>query len=173
MEDVVGISTNYLPAHAEGRKLLAAGDATAAQKLLESAYDDESRDWVRREILSLLVGIAVLANLNGINLRRSVAEATRTFAGIDEKEDKPGKAIDPDAKELAAIAGTYKQCDFTWKYSAQNGKLVREFEGARTEMTRRAPWYYASDDGQDAVFLLNSSGAVEYVHSDLVSAKKQ
>lgn len=58
-DDVIEISTNYLPAHAEGRKLLNAGDPEAARKLLEAAYDDESRDWVRREILSLLVQCAL------------------------------------------------------------------------------------------------------------------
>lgn len=40
-------------------------------------------------------------------------------------------------------------------------------------MKRRAPLYYAADDGQDALFLLDAKGQVEYVHSDLVSAKKQ
>ncbi|HTN00892.1 MAG TPA: hypothetical protein VL132_03395 [Planctomycetaceae bacterium] len=59
VEDVIEISTNYLPAHAEGRKLLRAGDVAAAQKLLEAAYENESRDWVRREILSLLVQCAL------------------------------------------------------------------------------------------------------------------
>lgn len=58
-EDVLEISTNYLAAHAEGRKLLAAGNVAAARQQLETAYDDESRDWVRREILSLLVQCAL------------------------------------------------------------------------------------------------------------------
>lgn len=59
VDDVIEISTNYLPAHAEGRKLLSAGDVSAAQKLLEPAYENESRDWVRREILALLVQCAL------------------------------------------------------------------------------------------------------------------
>jgi hypothetical protein len=122
------------------------------------------------------VGIGVLANLNGVNLRRSVAEATRLFAGLDEpaaKDEEPRKPLPPDAQELAAIAGEYRHCDFVWKYSVQNGKLVREFKGEKTELSRRGPWYYASDEGQDALFLLGAKGNVEYVHSDLVSAKKQ
>lgn len=119
------------------------------------------------------VGIAVLANLNGVTLRRSLAEATRVFAGLTEKRDERRPPIAADAKELAAIAGDYKQCGLTWKYSSQGGKLLRETAGEKTELTRRAPFYYAAEDGQDALFLLDAHGAVEYMHSDLVSAKKQ
>ena len=118
------------------------------------------------------VGIAVLTNLNGVSLRRSVAKATSVFAGLTEKRDEPPPPIAPDAKELTAISGEYKQCGLTWKYSGQGGKLLREAAGEKTEMTRRAPYYYASEDGQDALFLLDTHGVVEYVHSDLVSAKK-
>jgi hypothetical protein len=49
---------------------------------------------------------------------------------------------------------------------------VREFNEEKTELTRRAPFYYASEDGQDALFLLDKSGRVSYVHSDLMTAKK-
>lgn len=119
------------------------------------------------------VGIAVLANLNGINLRKSVAAATRIFAGLEEKREEPGKPIAPDAKELATVAGEYGHCELTWKYSLQGGKLLREFAGEKTELTRRAPFYYASDDGQDALFVRDEKGNVEYAHSDLISAKRQ
>lgn len=122
------------------------------------------------------VGIAVLANLNGISLRRSVAKATLLFAGLPDKQadkpDEPRPELAPDPKELAAIAGEYRQCDLTWKYSIHNGKLLREFASEKTELTRRAPWYYAAADGQDVVFLLDEKGNVEYMHSDLVSARK-
>lgn len=118
------------------------------------------------------VGIAVLANLNGANLRKTVAEATRVFAGLSETQDPLRKPLPPSAQELAAIAGEYRHCGFTFRYSGRDGKLVREFEGEETELLRRAPWYYASEDGQDALFLLDKSGKVAYVHSDLMSAKK-
>ena len=49
-------------------------------------------------------GIAVLANLNGVSLRKSVAKATSVFAGLEEKRDPPHPPIAPAAKELAAIA---------------------------------------------------------------------
>lgn len=126
-----------------------------------------------RMIPTRKVGIAVLANLNGASLRKSVAMATRMFAGLTDKPEEPRKPIAADARELAAIAGEYAQCGLTWKYSVQGGKLLREFEGDKTELTRRAPWYYASEDGQDALFVLDEKGGVEYAHSDLVSAKKQ
>ncbi len=118
-------------------------------------------------------GLAVLANLNGASLRKSVAQATRIFAGLEEKRDEPRPPLPPVAKELAAIAGEYKQCGLTWTYTVQGEKLVRQYDREKTEMTRRAPWYYASEEGQDAVFLLDAKGEVEYVHSGLVSAKKQ
>lgn len=119
------------------------------------------------------VGIAVLANLNGVNLRQSVTAATRLFAGLEEESDAPHPQLAPDAKELAAVAGEYRHCELTWKYVVQGAKLQREFNGEKTAMTRRAPWYYASEDGQDALFLRDARGRVEYVHADLVSAKKQ
>lgn len=118
------------------------------------------------------VGIAVLANLNGANLRKTVAEATRIFAGLTETQDTPRKPLPPSAQELAALAGEYRHCGFTFRYSVKDGKLVREFNDEKTELIRRAPWYYASEDGQDALFLLDKSGRVEYVHSDLMTAKK-
>ena len=58
-DDVLEISTNYLPAHADGRQRLAAGEPAAARELLERALEEESRDWVRREILALLVQCAL------------------------------------------------------------------------------------------------------------------
>lgn len=118
------------------------------------------------------VGIAVLANRNGANLRKTVAEATRVFAGLSETHYAPRKPLPPSAQELAAIAGEYRHCGFTFRYSAKDGRLVREFNEEKTELTRRAPFYYASEDGQDALFLLDPSGRVSYVHSDLMTAKK-
>lgn len=126
-----------------------------------------------RIIPSKKFGIAVLANLNGVSLRKSVARATSVFAGLEEKRDPPHPPIAPATKELAAIAGEYKQCGLIWKYTVKGDRLLRESAGEKTELTRRAPWYYASEDGQDAVFLLDKKGEVEYVHSDLVSARKQ
>lgn len=126
-----------------------------------------------RMIPAKQVGIAVLANLNGTNLRKSVARATHIFAGLDEPRDEPRPPIAPLASELAAVAGEYRQCGLSWRYSVAGDTLLREFAGEKTVMKRRAPLYYAADDGQDALFLLDAKGQVEYVHSDLVSAKKQ
>lgn len=126
-----------------------------------------------RMIPSKKIGLAVLTNLNGVTLRKSLAEATRLFAGLEEAPEEPRKPMAPDAAELARVAGEYRHCELSWRYTVQNGKLLREFKGEKAELTRRAPFYYASDDGQDALFLLDASGNVEYVHSDLVSAKRQ
>lgn len=167
-----------LPVPAEDRGKFFYGFGTVAYDLAEVPVFEHGG--VRRGYGSFIriipgkkFGIAVLANLNGANLRKSVARATRLFAGLEEKPDKPRPPVAPAAKELAAIVGEYKQCGLTWKYSVQGEKLLRESAGEKTELTRRAPWYYASEDGQDAVFLLDAKGEVEYVHSDLVSAKKQ
>ena len=98
---------------------------------------------------------------------------TLLFAGLSEKPDEPSPPLPPDPKELAAIVGEYRHCELVFKYSVRSGKLLREFQGEQTVFERRAPFYYESDDGLDAVFLRDASGKVAYVHSDLLSAKKR
>jgi CubicO group peptidase (beta-lactamase class C family) len=117
-------------------------------------------------------GIAVLANINGANLRYSLALATKLFAGLNEDLSDPIRPEKPDAAETRAIAGTYRQCDFVWKFAPRGDRLVQTFEGAETELKRVGPNDYISDEGQEVLFLRDAQGR-NYMHQDLVSARKE
>jgi hypothetical protein len=52
---ILGIETTYLPEHAEGTRLLDARSYQEAGSKLRVALEMESRRWVRREILALMV----------------------------------------------------------------------------------------------------------------------
>ena len=57
--DVVEVQTAYTARHDKGRQLLANGQAVAAAVELNAAVKEEDREWVRREILALLVRCAL------------------------------------------------------------------------------------------------------------------
>ncbi len=60
--EVISIETAQVQAHAEGLEKFAAGDTEAAVKLFEEALKQEPRDWVRRDILAMLVKCALRQN---------------------------------------------------------------------------------------------------------------
>jgi CubicO group peptidase (beta-lactamase class C family) len=117
-------------------------------------------------------GIAVLANMNGVNLRRSLALATTLFTGLNEDLSDPSRPEKPEPAETRAVAGTYRQCDFVWKFAPRGDRLVQTFEGAETELKRVGPNYYISGEGQEVLFLRDAPGR-SYMHQDLVSARKE
>jgi tetratricopeptide (TPR) repeat protein len=57
---VVELRTTFVPAHERGLAALARRDLPAAESALAEALDDESRRWVRREILAARVRIALV-----------------------------------------------------------------------------------------------------------------
>lgn len=61
-DEIVSVRTPQTTAHDQGIEQLQAGDAVEAEVLLEKALDEEPRQWVRREILALLVRCALRRN---------------------------------------------------------------------------------------------------------------
>jgi len=58
-EEVIEVTTNYVPQHVAGRKLFAEGRIAEADAAFKAALDDENRTWVRREILAAQVKCAL------------------------------------------------------------------------------------------------------------------
>ena len=60
--EVISIETPQVQSHAEGLQKFASGDTQAAATLFEEALKQEPRDWVRRDILAMLVKCALRKN---------------------------------------------------------------------------------------------------------------
>ncbi|MBI1345003.1 hypothetical protein GC163_01800 [bacterium] len=86
--DVVEVSTNYLPEHQAGLKLLADGRTTEAWSSLASALEEEPRAWVRREILAAQVKCALWSG----DLEQA---ATRFLAIVTSDELSPHYRLMP------------------------------------------------------------------------------
>jgi len=71
--EVVEVSTSYLPEHQAGLKHLADGDVTAAWQSLSIALEEETRPWVRREILAAQVKCALWTGDLGRGANRFLA----------------------------------------------------------------------------------------------------
>lgn len=125
-----------------------------------------------RMIPSKRIGIAIMTNLNGATLRSSLAALTKQFAGLEEEPEKEPAKVPVDSNEAAAIAGSYEQCGFKWTFTAASGGLVQEFEGTRIELSRIGPLDYAGPNGEEVLFIRGKSGAIEFMHQDLVGARK-
>jgi tetratricopeptide (TPR) repeat protein len=59
---VISIETSQTPNHIEGLEKFAAGDTNEAITLLETALGQDGREWVRRDILAVLVRCALRQN---------------------------------------------------------------------------------------------------------------
>ena len=57
--EVISIETPQVQSHAEALQKFASGDTKAAAELFEDALKQEPRDWVRRDILAMLVKCAL------------------------------------------------------------------------------------------------------------------
>jgi signal peptidase II len=57
--EILDVATHLTPAHAEGKDLLAKGQAREAFVRLDGALEQEQRVWVRREILALQIKCAL------------------------------------------------------------------------------------------------------------------
>lgn len=57
--EIIEVTTQYTPPHAEARKLFAEGNAKEAFAKLNEALERENRAWVRREILAMQVKCAL------------------------------------------------------------------------------------------------------------------
>jgi hypothetical protein len=123
-------------------------------------------------VLARKFAVIVLTNKSGETLRRTLNKASEL--GLELKDDKP-KAPKPapilSAAELAEYVGTYKGTT-TWEVFLKEGKLFVKNEGAEYSLTAKGDRKFSFGNKAELVFVLGKNGRIEFVFSELYSAKR-
>ncbi len=118
--------------------------------------------------------VIVLTNKSGETLRRTLNKAGEI--GLELKEEKPEEpkpAPVLNASELAEYLGTYKGTA-TWEVYLKEGKLFVKNEGAEYSLTAKGDrkFSFGKENESELVFVPGKSGRIEFVFSELYSAKR-
>ena len=95
---------------------------------------------------------------------------------LDLKPKQPEKAKPvpaPTAAELAEYVGTYKGTT-NWEVYLKDGKLLVKNEGTEYSLTASGErkFTFGSANENELVFVAGKSGRIEFIFSELYSAKK-
>lgn len=118
--------------------------------------------------------VIVLTNKSGETMRRTLNKASEL--GLDLKPDQPEKRKAPPVLSVAQLAeyvGTYKGST-TWEVYLKEGKLFVKNEGTEYFLTAKGErkFSFGSENENELVFVAGKSGRIEFVFSELYSAKR-
>ncbi len=118
--------------------------------------------------------VIVLTNKSGETLRRTLNKASELGLELkDEKPEAPKPAPVLSAAELAEYVGTYKGTT-TWEVFLKEGKLFVKNEGTEYALTTKGDrkFSFGNEGENELVFVAGKSGRIEFVFSELYSAKR-
>lgn len=118
--------------------------------------------------------VIVLTNKSGETLRRTLNKATEI--ALDLKEDKPEPLKPAPALTASAIekyVGVYKGTT-TWDVSLKEGKLLVKNDGKEYGLTYKGDqkFSFGDENENELVFVAGKSGRIDFVFSELYSAKR-
>jgi len=119
--------------------------------------------------------VIVLTNKSGETMRKSLNKATELGLGL--KDDQPEKAtpVAPlTAGEMAEYVGTYTHAPQVWEVTIKDDKLSLKFDGKDYLLTKSGnrKFTFGSSNENEIVFVPGKSGKIEFLFSELYSAKK-
>lgn len=121
--------------------------------------------------------VIVLTNKSGETLRRTLNKATELGLGWKpeepERPEKPGAPAALTATEMADYLGTYTGTT-RWEVYLKEGKLFVKNEGTEYQLTKSGDrkFSFGSANENELVFVPGKSGKIEFIFSELYSAKK-
>jgi len=120
--------------------------------------------------------VIVLTNKSGEILRRTLNKATELGLGLTAEEPESVRPAAPAAltpTEMAEFIGTYTGTT-RWEVYLKDGKLFVKNEGTDYHLTSSGnrKFSFGSANENELVFVPGKSGKIEFVFSELYSAKK-
>jgi hypothetical protein len=118
--------------------------------------------------------VIVLTNKSGETLRRTLNKASELGLELkDEKPEAPKTAPVLSAAELAEYVGTFKGST-TWEVYLKEGKLFVKNDGTEYLLTTKGDrkFSFGKENENELVFVQGKSGRIEFVFSELYSAKR-
>jgi CubicO group peptidase (beta-lactamase class C family) len=118
--------------------------------------------------------VIVLTNKSGETLRRTLNKASELGLELkDEKPEAPKPAPVLSAAELAEYVGTFKGST-TWEVYLKEGKLFVKNDGTEYLLTTKGDrkFSFGKENENELVFVQGKSGRIEFVFSELYSAKR-
>jgi CubicO group peptidase (beta-lactamase class C family) len=118
--------------------------------------------------------VIVLTNKSGETMRRTLNKASELGLGLKPDQPETAKpAPTLTAAQLAEYVGTYKGST-TWEVYLKEGKLFVKNEGTEYLLTAKGDrkFSFGSENENELVFVPGKSGRIEFVFSELYSAKR-
>jgi CubicO group peptidase (beta-lactamase class C family) len=118
--------------------------------------------------------VIVLTNKSGETLRRTLNRASELGLGLKpEAPEKLGTPSALTAAEMAEYVGTYTGTT-RWEVYLKEGKLFVKNEGTESQLTKSGDrkFSFGSANENELVFVPGKSGKIEFIFSELYSAKK-
>jgi CubicO group peptidase (beta-lactamase class C family) len=118
--------------------------------------------------------VIVLTNKSGVTLSQTVGKAMELGLPLQaESAERPATARPLTPAEVADFAGTYAHPPLRWEIFATDGKLWLRREGAEYPLTKIGDQRFTfGQDGEEIVLVPGPDGKIEYLFSNLYSAKK-
>ncbi|MEK6334574.1 MAG: serine hydrolase domain-containing protein [Acidobacteriota bacterium] len=118
--------------------------------------------------------VIVLTNKSGETLRRTLNRASELGLNLQPEEpEKPKSPPSPTPAELAEYVGSYKGTT-NWDVYLKDGKLFVKNEGTDYLLTASGErkFSFGSANENELVFVPGKTGRIEFIFSELYSAKK-
>lgn len=118
--------------------------------------------------------VIVLTNKSGETMRRTLNKASELGLGLKpDQAEKPKPTPAPGLAALAEYVGTYKGTT-TWEVYLKDGRLFVKNEGADYPLTWSGvrKFSFGKENENELVFIPGRSGRIEFVFSELYSAKR-
>lgn len=118
--------------------------------------------------------VIVLTNKSGETLRGTLTRATELGLGLKPEEAETPKPPPPlKSAEMAEYVGTYKGTT-NWEVYLKEGKLFVRNEGTEYQLTKSGDrkFSFGNANENELVFVPGKSGKIEFVFSELYSAKR-
>lgn len=118
--------------------------------------------------------VIVLTNKSGETMRRTLNRATELGLNLKPEEPvKPKPPPTPTAAQMSEYVGSYKGTT-NWEVYLKDGKLFVKNEGTDYALTASGErkFSFGSANENELVFVQGKSGRIEFIFSELYSAKK-
>lgn len=118
--------------------------------------------------------VIILTNKSGETMRRTLNKASELGLGLKpDKQEKPKPPPAPALADLTEYVGTYNGTT-KWEVYLKEGKLFVKNDGADYPLTWSAArkFSFGKENENELVFVPGRSGKIEFVFSELYSAKR-
>ncbi|MGZ8845872.1 MAG: serine hydrolase domain-containing protein, partial [Pyrinomonadaceae bacterium] len=171
------MSTSHIPVPGENDSFYAYGLTTFRYQGVEFvAHGGFSRGYgsMIQMVPARKFAVIVLTNKSGETMRRTLNKASELGLGLKpDTPETPKPAPTLTAAQLAEYVGTFKGST-TWEVYLKEGKLFVKNEGTEYLLTAKGDrkFSFGSENENELIFVPGKSGRIEFVFSELYSAKR-